>query len=348
MPRHQNTAAQCARQAQRDTGGKYTAELRKTTPAEGQPGPFTLGKLLTACGPSPDWTGQHPVVDPEQAPEMFDFTPLGEPVPYSTVMLLLGLLAPASRSTELELESRNGFHSLIVACCGRRFEMVLTQDDYATERCRVPGCDSGPVSAHSIPYCVHRHLAERPEDELVEMARAWGHSQREEFSAGDPAAVALGKEGDRLIAAAVAQGACFPVKTALIEAAYDEPEMVDVVYCGEQAVHVHYAMDTENFRLERVARAAHRRIQKLASGRCACGAALQIGTGPKVPPQFCSAACAAAGPQTRGGSAPVICGKARTVPTLVTRGGRGFGRARPAGRRPRRGRPGRSSTSAGA
>ncbi|MGW1012951.1 hypothetical protein ACWD4X_23315 [Streptomyces termitum] len=82
MPRHQNTAAQCARQAQRDTGGKYTAELRKTTPAEGQPGPFTLGKLLTACGPSPDWTGQHPVVDPERAPEMFDFTPLGEPVPY--------------------------------------------------------------------------------------------------------------------------------------------------------------------------------------------------------------------------------------------------------------------------
>ncbi|MGW1012952.1 hypothetical protein ACWD4X_23320, partial [Streptomyces termitum] len=208
-------------------------------------------------------------------------------------MLLLGLLAPASRSTELELESRNGFHSLIVACCGRRFEMVLTQDNYATERCRVPGCDSGPVSAHSIPYCVHRHLAERPEDELVEMARAWGHSQREEFSAGDPAAVPPGKEGDRLIAAAVAQGAFFPVKTALIEAAYDEPEMVDVVYCGEQAVHVNYAMDTENFRLERVARAAHRRIQKLAGGRCACGAALQIDTGPnrrssarqRAPPQ---------------------------------------------------------------
>ncbi|MFD5765308.1 hypothetical protein ACFWIN_05745 [Streptomyces sp. NPDC127049] len=102
---------------------------------------------------------------------------------------------------------------------------------------------------------------------------------------GDPAAVPPGKEGDRLIAAAVAQGAFFPVKTALIEAAYDEPEMVYVVYCGEQAVHVHYAMDTENFRLERVARAVHRRIQKLAGGRCACGAALQIGTGPKVPPQ---------------------------------------------------------------
>ncbi|MFJ5709383.1 hypothetical protein [Streptomyces sp. NPDC093105] len=87
----------------------------------------------------------------------------------------------------------------------------------------------------------------------------------------------LGKEGDRLIAAAVAQGAFSPAKTALIEAAYNEPEMVDVVYCGEQ---VHHAMDTEHFRLERVARAAHRRIQKLADGRCACGAALQIDTGP--------------------------------------------------------------------
>ncbi|MFF9851759.1 hypothetical protein [Streptomyces litmocidini] len=59
--------------------------------------------------------------------------------------------------------------------------------------------------------------------------------------------------------------------------------MVDVVYFGEQAVKVQYAMDTEHFRLERVAQAAHRRIQKLAGGRCACGAALQIGVGPKVP-----------------------------------------------------------------
>ncbi|MGW5851854.1 hypothetical protein ACWFQ8_28585 [Streptomyces sp. NPDC055254] len=294
MPRHQNTAAQRARQAQRETGGKYTAELRKSTQAEGQPGPFTLGELLTACGTSPDWTGEHPVVDPDWAPEMFDFAPLGGPVPYSTVLLLLGLLAPASRSTELELESRNGFHSLIVACGGRRFEMVLSQDDYVTERCRVSGCESGPVAAYTIPYCAHRHLAERSEDELVEMARAWGNAQREEFSAGDPAAVPLGKEGDQLIEASIAQCAFIPVKTALIEAAYEEPEMVDVVYFGEQAMKVQHAMDTEHFRLVRVAQAARRRIQKLAGGHCACGATLQIGAGPKVPPQFCSAACAAA------------------------------------------------------
>ncbi|MFE1271285.1 hypothetical protein [Streptomyces sp. NPDC058758] len=225
---------------------------------------------------------------------MFDFTPLGGPVPYSAVLLLLGLLAPASRSTELELESRNGFHSLIVGCGGRRFEMVLSQDDYVTERCLIPGCESGPVSAHSIPYCAHRHLPERPEDELVEMARAWGGAQREEFSARNPAAVPLGEEGDQLIAAAVAQCAFFPVKTALIEAAYEEPEMVDVVYFGEQAMKVQHAMDTEHFRLERVAQAAHRRIQRIAGGRCACGATLQNGAGPKVPPQFCSAMCAAA------------------------------------------------------
>ncbi|MEU6053178.1 hypothetical protein ABZ829_22440 [Streptomyces xanthochromogenes] len=140
---------------------------------------------------------------------MFDFAPLGGPVPYSTVLLFLGLLVPASRSTELELESRNGFHSLIVACGGRRFEMVLSQDDYATELCRVPGCELSPVAAHSIPYCAHRHLAERSEDELAEMATAWGSAQHEEFSARNPAAVPLGKEGDQLIAAAVAQCAFF-------------------------------------------------------------------------------------------------------------------------------------------
>ncbi|MFI8515961.1 hypothetical protein ACIGHB_33060 [Streptomyces sp. NPDC085460] len=293
MPRHQNTAAQRARQAQRETGGKYTAELRKTQDGS-RPGPFTLGELLTACGTAPDWTGEHPVVVPEWAPEMFDFAPLGGPVPYSAVMLLLGLLAPASRSTELELESRNGFHSLIVACDGRRFEMVLSQDDYVTERCRVPGCELSPVSVHSIPYCAPRHLAERSEDELVEMATAWGNAQHEEFSARNPAAVPLGEEGDQLIAAAEAQCAFFPVQAALIASAYERPDMVDVVYFGEQAVQVQNAMDTEYFRLMRVSEAARRRIQKLAGGRCACGATLQNGAGPKVPPQFCSAACAAA------------------------------------------------------
>ncbi|MCL3999024.1 hypothetical protein [Streptomyces lavenduligriseus] len=291
MPRHQNTAAQRARQAQRETGGKYTAELRKAQ-AGSRPGPFTLGQLLTACGTAPDWTGEHPVVDPEWAPEMFDFASLGGPVPYSTVLLLLGLLAPTGRSTELELESRNGFHSLIVVCDGRRFEMVLSQDDYVTERCRVPGCELSPVSAHSIPYCAHQHLAKRSEDELVEMATAWGNAQREEFSARNPAAVPLGEEGDHLIAAAVAQCAFFPVQAALIASAYERPDMVDVVYFGEQAVEVQHAMDSEYFRLMRVSQAAHRRIQKLAGGRCACGAALQIVAGPKVPPQFCSAACA--------------------------------------------------------
>ncbi|SCD65434.1 hypothetical protein [Streptomyces sp. DvalAA-19] len=293
MPRHQSTTAQRARQAQHKTGGKYTVELRQAQ-AGSRPGPFTLGQLLTACGTAPDWTGKNPVVGPECAPEMFDFAPLGGPVPYSAVLLLLGLLAPTSRSTELELESRNGFHSLIVACSGRRFELALSQDDYVTERCRVPGCELSPVSAHSIPYCALRHLAARSEGELVEMATEWGNAQHEEFSAQSPAAVPLGEEGDQLIAAAVAQCAFFPVQAALIASAYERPDMVDVVYFGEQAARVQHAMDTEYFRLMRVAAAARTRIQKLAGGRCACGAALQIGAGPKVPPQFCSAACATA------------------------------------------------------
>lgn len=98
-----------------------------------------------------------------------------------------------------------------------------------------------------------------------------------------------------MIAAAVAQCAFFPVQAALIASAYVRPDMVDVVYFGEQAVQVQHAMDTEYFRLMRVAAAARKRIQKLAGGRCACGEALQIGAGPKVPPQFCSACATAAG-----------------------------------------------------
>lgn len=82
------------------------------TQAGSRPGLFILEQLLTACGTAPDWTGANPVVAPEWAPEMLVFTPLGGPVPYSAVLLLFGLLAPTSRSTELELESRNGFHSL--------------------------------------------------------------------------------------------------------------------------------------------------------------------------------------------------------------------------------------------
>ncbi|MFJ2572283.1 hypothetical protein ACIOYT_17995 [Streptomyces halstedii] len=126
------------------------------------------------------------------------------------------------------------------------------------------------------------------------MATEWGNAQHEEFSAQSPAAVPLGEEGDQLIAAAVAQCAFFPVQAALIASAYERPDMVGVVYFGEQAVQVQHAMDTEYFRLMRAAAAARTRIQKLAGGRCACGAALQIGAGPKVPPQFCSATCATA------------------------------------------------------
>lgn len=292
MPRRQNTAAQRARQAQRDSGGRYTAELRKARLAESQPGPFTLGELLTTCGTAPNWTGEHPLVDPEWAPEMFDFAPLGGPVPFSTVLMLLGELAPVSRSVVLELESRDGFHTSIVACEGRRFELVLSQDDYLRELCRTPRCSRGPVAPHAIPYCPDRHLAERPEEELVAMAKKWGGHQRE--AAQDRTAVPLGLEGDVLIAAAVARCSFTPVTSALLDSAYEDADFIEHCLPDEEAEAMQAAMDSEHLRFVRVAVAARTRIEQVAGGHCICGAPLGGGAGPEVPPQFCSAACATA------------------------------------------------------
>ncbi|ALO13638.1 hypothetical protein AQF52_8057 [Streptomyces venezuelae] len=90
MPRNQSTAAQRARQAQRETGAKYTTALREHTRVDARPAPFTLRDLLTECTTMPEWTGEHPEVGAEWAPRMFDSVLLGGPVPYATVLLLTG------------------------------------------------------------------------------------------------------------------------------------------------------------------------------------------------------------------------------------------------------------------
>ncbi|MET9078946.1 hypothetical protein ABZX95_44080 [Streptomyces sp. NPDC004232] len=292
MPRNQSTAAQRARAAQHETGAKYTAALRHATAAGTSPKVFSLRELLAECTTSSEWPGEHPEVDAEWAPRMFDSALLGGPVPYTTVLLLTGELAAMGLSAEMTMESRDGFHTALVACGGRRFELVLTQDDWVTELCLVPGCERYPVAAALIPFCEYRHLAERGGAELATMAWQWGHNQRQEFES-TPTLAHSGDQGDALIAAAVVQGAFSKVAAELVDGCYGDPNLIDETYLDDaEAMAIRHAMDNERLRLRKRARSAAAHIRKLAGGLCICGADLRIAPEANVPARYCSAWCA--------------------------------------------------------
>ncbi|GHI24429.1 hypothetical protein Shyd_58000 [Streptomyces hydrogenans] len=79
MPRRQNTAAQRAREVQRETGAKYTTALREATEDTIRTGRLPAGNCLAECATLPSGTGVHPEVDDEWAPKMFDSALLGGP-----------------------------------------------------------------------------------------------------------------------------------------------------------------------------------------------------------------------------------------------------------------------------
>ncbi|MEU9274884.1 hypothetical protein [Streptomyces sp. NPDC048341] len=292
MPRNQSTAAQRARAAQRETGAKYTAALRQAITAGTSPTVFSLRELLAECTSSPEWTGDHPEVDAEWAPRMFDSALLGGPVPHKSVLLLTGDLAAVGLSAEMAMESRDGFRTVVVACGGRRFELLLSQDDWVTELCLIPGCKHRPVAASLIPYCEHQHLAERSEPELAKMAWAWGNERRQEFES-TPAAAHAGDQGNALVAAAVAQGAFYKVAAELVEGCYGDPDLIDELYLNDaEAMAVRHAIDKEHLLLKERARSAAARIRKLADGLCVCGATLFLAAEASVPARYCSAQCA--------------------------------------------------------
>ncbi|WP_331736670.1 hypothetical protein OG426_55135 (plasmid) [Streptomyces canus] len=300
MPRNQSTAAQRARGAQRETGAKYTAALRQATAAGASPTRFSLRELLAECTTCPEWTGDHPEVDAEWAPRMFDSALLGGPVPYTTVLLLTGELASMGLSAEMTMESRAGFHALVVACVGRRFQLLLTQDDWVTELCLIPGCEHRPVAAALIPYCRDQHLAERSETELAKMAWAWGHDRRQEFER-TPAAAHAGDQGDALIAAAVAQGAFSTVAAELVDGSYGDRDLIDETYLNDaEATAVQHAIDNEQLRLHKRAKSAAAHIRKLVGGLCICGAALHLAPEANVPARYCSAQCASSAVSAAG------------------------------------------------
>ncbi|MFG2761642.1 hypothetical protein [Streptomyces wuyuanensis] len=245
------------------------------------------------CEEAPsEWTGDHAEVDSEWAPRMFDSTLLGGPVPHNAVLLLTGGPAAMGLSAEMVMESRHGFHTAVVACGGRRFELVLSQDNRVTELCLVPGCERHPVAEVFIPYCEQRHLAERSEAELAKMAWEWGNDRRQEFESTPDAAHPWG-QGNALMAAAVVQGAFSKVAADLVEGCFGAPDLIDRIYFNDaEATAVRHAIDHEHLRCRKGPGSAAAPIRKLADGLWICGAALHLVPEANVPARYCSAQCA--------------------------------------------------------
>ncbi|MEU5756842.1 hypothetical protein [Streptomyces sp. NPDC047829] len=293
MPRHQNTAAQRAREAQRRSGSKYTAALREADRGRAGTAAFSLRELLAECTTCPEWNGEHPEVDAEWAPRMFDSALLGGPVPHSTVLLLAGELAGDGLTAAVRMESRDAVRTVVLACAARRFELVLSQDNLVYELCRVPGCGRQPVAASLIPYCAEAHLTARSGEELAEMAWRWGNWRRD--LARKPKAADTGDEGDALIAAAVAQGVFSAVVEQLLDGCFGDPGLIDeVCVTSEDAMTLRHAIDRERLLLTNRARAAATRIRVLRGGRCDCGGRLLLAPEADVPARSCSARCARA------------------------------------------------------
>ncbi|MET8012909.1 hypothetical protein ABZU86_13285 [Streptomyces sp. NPDC005271] len=258
---------------------------------------FSLQELLAECTTSPEWTGEHPEVDAEWAPRMFDSALLGGPVPHKSILRLTGYLAAAGLSAQMTVESRDGFNDMVVACGGRRFQVLLSQDDWVAELCLIPRCDRYPVAEALIPYCEHRHLAQRSGAELVKMAWDWGHYRHQELER-TPAAAHAGDQGNALIEAAVVQGAFCKVAAKLVEGCFEDPDLIDDVYFNDaEATAVRHAMDNEHLLLKQRARSAAAHIRKLAGDLCTCGKRLYLGPEADVPARYCSTQCASAAHQ---------------------------------------------------
>ncbi|MFF3625443.1 hypothetical protein [Streptomyces sp. NPDC002467] len=293
MPRSQSTAAQRAREAQQQGGGKFTALLRQA--AGGEPlSTFALRDLLAECSTSPlvvvDWD-YHPDYD-VRGPQMFDSELMGGPVPYGTVLALAGALSQSAMDAELLVESHSRLEGAVVRCEGRRFNLVLTQE-MVYELCRTPRCHHHPVEEFDIPFCT-AHLAERSTEELVRMARAWGYAQHETHS-NDPGNATTGLEGTLLVRAAVARAAVSETLDVMVEACFQDPNLIDDVYWdADVAMAVRHGMDRERLRLEKEAKAEAARLRKAAGDSCTtCGRTLsRHWPGWNVPPQFCSTTCA--------------------------------------------------------
>ncbi|MDT0310252.1 hypothetical protein RM780_25340 [Streptomyces sp. DSM 44917] len=279
------------RQAQRDTGQRYTRLARETRERTGRG--FRLAELLAECATFPRTSPPWPAGGPDGdafAPDVFASQLLGEPVPFGTVLALAGALSEEGPQARLVLESVRSGHAAVVACGARRFQLVLSQD-MANELCRTPRCGSQMVN-WAIVYC-SSHLAACRSEDLVAMAQTWGYALYEE--AGQTPERGEGShEADLLVQAAVPRGAFREVSTAFLHACFEDPQVLDEEFWDpDRALAVRHAMAREELRLLRVAERAARRIRQAAGACEGCGADLPPTAAVlHLPPQFCSRACA--------------------------------------------------------
>ncbi|HWU10539.1 MAG TPA: hypothetical protein VN520_29955 [Streptomyces sp.] len=298
MPRNQNTAAQRARRAQTESGGKYTALLREAE-AGGPPKTFPFRSLMAECATRPeirvDW-GYDPEFDWWPGPAMFDSVLLGGPVPCGTVLALAGALSSLELRGDLHVETYHRLESALVSCEGRRFQLILNQD-LLYELCRTPGCSHRPVNDWAIPYCVD-HLCERRPDELITMASEWGHAQYEEYN-DSPGDAQAGKEGDLLVKAATGIGACTEVTAALLKGCFTDPQDIEDTYgVTEESIAIRHGLAYERLRLAGMADEERARIRLSVDASCtACSGPLSVRNPRSVPPQYCSTTCAPPPPE---------------------------------------------------
>jgi hypothetical protein len=294
VPRNQRTAAQRAREAQRATGGKYTALLRAAS--ADKPKNFPFRSLLVECSTLPeievDWGYNDPWDDDFVGPVMFESALLGGPVPCGTVLALAGALSGLELRGEVHVESYRLLAAAVISCEGRRFNLVLNQD-LLYELCRGADCDRHPIDEFFIPYCAG-HLAKCPVEELIDMAQRWGQASRDAYE-DRPGEAQSGTKGDHLVKVAVAQGAFEKVAAALVEYCFTDSDLIDDVHTdAAEAMAVRHGTDREGLRLTAVANKEGKRIRQSVNGSCvACGAPLICGFNVwSVPPQFCSTSCA--------------------------------------------------------
>ncbi|MFF0437530.1 hypothetical protein ACFYU9_35620 [Streptomyces sp. NPDC004327] len=286
-----------ARAVQEATGLRYTAARRLEAASRPMDRPpFLLGALLAECATKPaasvDW-GE--VLFPEVLPAVFESEIVGGAIPYTSVLALAGALSAYGPNDELRVEFLDPLDEAVVASRRRRFLITMLTAS-VDELCRKPRCHERPVLNRVIEYCEY-HLARSSPQILTSMAGDLGS-----FVGVDAAGVLERRggspEADILIRAATAQGAFSQVRDAFLRAAYMDPSDIDDTFMEESAaMEMRHAIEREELRLLAVARSEYRSIRNFARACRMCGQDLRWRLFDlKLPPEYCTAACAQSAP----------------------------------------------------
>ncbi|MEV6027564.1 hypothetical protein [Streptomyces sp. NPDC052036] len=264
------------RQAQQAGGRRYAALAREMTAIPSAA--FQLAQLLAECATRPavtvDWD-----FHPEHAPDVFESSLIGTAIPYGSVLQL----ARRGRSARLTVESVEPRHSTVLACDGRRFLLLISQEA-AWDLCKIPQCPH--YSAHpAFTHCPD-HLAQCNVNSLLSMARDWGHDRHESHKCA-PESAGGSTEADALIKASVYVGSCDRVSNALLSALFGDPDLFDEMCLDtSQRLAMQHACERERLRLDDVAHAEVKRLRQQHGACGRCGERL-FGWNPGTPALLC-------------------------------------------------------------